>query len=452
MRSKSSLPFWQIIVFGYMTFGRAFAYLGVNPLYIGEVFIGYSVMKSQNGWMRKWIQGVMELRLIHTSVMLLILWGLACVLRSIAFPIPGVTTIDVLKSSVFSFYPICIPIGMAIGAQMTSTQFVQFMKRFAIWWAIYTAVYVAVLGSGEVLRLPWRPEVPMFWQPPIAPFMPAALLALWPLLNGWKWRMPLFLISAVPVVVSPGRGVILGLVAALFAVSIVSARRAFVVVGSSMALLALWWIIGPYFEAFEGRGEAMHPVFPVARLVATFNEDLAAELLTEAGYVGAADDARIASDTADWRKTLWEGAMGSLDTTALMVFGHGHGPSFQQFTLEGIDVRTPHNFAVYAVFYTGVFGLALFCLLLVGIVLSTTMLPDRNIRTMQFANIGATVVLALVSNIFEAPFGAIPFYLLSGIILSLRYAPMPMGTVLVTQVQPAQTPMMQPMRRPVQVP
>ena len=432
MRPHFPLPFWQIIVFGYTTFGRAFAYLGVNPLFIGEVFIGYSVIKNPNAWMRKWIQGVCELRLIHTSVMLLILWGLACVLRSIAHPIPGVSTIDVLKSSVFSFYPICLPIGLAIGAQLTSAQFVQFMKRFAVWWAIYGVMYVGVMASGQWVPLPWKQEVPLFWQPPIAPLMPAALLAIWPLLNGWKWRLPLFLMSMVPVVVSPGRGVILGLVAALFVVSMVSARRALVVVGSAFAVLVLWWIVGPYFQAFEGRGQAMHPVFPISRIVATFNEDWAADMLIEAGYPGAADDARIASDTADWRKTLWEGAMGSLDTTARMVFGHGHGPSFQQFTPDGLDVRTPHNFAVYAIFYTGVFGLALFCLLLCGIILSSWMLPDRNIRTMQFAHIAATVVLALVSNVFEAPFGAIPFYLLSGIILSLRYAPMTVGTVWVT--------------------
>ena len=40
----SRFPLWAFILTGYLSAGRLFAYLGVAPLFIGEMYLGWTVL------------------------------------------------------------------------------------------------------------------------------------------------------------------------------------------------------------------------------------------------------------------------------------------------------------------------------------------------------------------------------------------------------------------------
>src|SRR5690606_21321487 len=190
-----------------------------------------------------------------------------------------------------------------------------------------------------------------------------------------------------------------------------------------------------------GRVEVLDPIFPLSRLVATFDEDAAARMLREAGYVAQADQwAYTAAGTASWRQTIWEGVVRSLDTTKLQLIGHGHGTDLSRFTPHGEDIRTPHNFVIFAIFYTGAIGLAFFCLLIAGILMRGYYIPDRNMRALLFALVFMMCMLAVVGNMFETPAGAIPFYLLCGIMLGMDYRRTVMAHPVMVVEQPPPPP------------
>ena len=81
----------------------------------------------------------------------------------------------------------------------------------------------------------------------------------------------------------------------------------------------------------------------------------------------------------------------------------------------GADVRTPHNYAIYLIGYSGLIGLAIFVLFLVALVLSIVHLPPSLFRTFLLAEVGTVITIALFGNGLETPFIAVPFYLTTGL-------------------------------------
>ena len=217
----------------------------------------------------------------------------------------------------------------------------------------------------------------------------------------------------------PRRGAFLGLAAGLGIVALQSGRR-LLLVGKMVAILGGFLIlVGPFIPAQEGRAQTLDPIVNVARLRATFDEEGAYKMLATRGYQQEADNMLIASGTASWRKAIWTNAIHSLNSTTLMYLGQAHGTSLVDQTPDGVDITTPHNFVIYAIFYTGGVGLALFCLMLLSMVLSSQRIVIPELRALALASIFMMVILAVVGNMFETPPAAISFYLLGGVCIGL---------------------------------
>lgn len=81
-------------------------------------------------------------------------------------------------------------------------------------------------------------------------------------------------------------------------------------------------------------------------------------------------------------------------------------------------LRTPHNIFFYALGYGGWIGVALFFLLQVS--LARLLLRAYRVTGQPFGLVfwAMSLSLAFFGNFFETPFGAIPFYLLTGLAIA----------------------------------
>jgi hypothetical protein len=406
-------PIWPLLVAGYSTSGRAFAYLGVPPLFIGELYLLGSVYQNRHNWLGRFVDGTMKGRLLPLSIMLLVLWGLFEVARPV---LEGASIKEALRTCAFNYYPVFILIGIAIGRDMTLQGFIRFWKGFSAFYAIYSILYVVVGGE---LGAPWKPDTLLFAPPALAAFVPVGTMAMWGHLRGWAPKWLILPLSMIPIFFSSGRGAVLGLLVGIFAVAMTSLRRFMLVSGLMGVLILLMVIIGPAIKGEAGRAENLHPIINFARLIATFDEDIAYRMLMDFGFTQAADDMIVAKGTSLWRKQIWENIMGTLNTTPLLAMGHGHGEPITDLTPDGQEIHTPHNFVFYALYYTGVIGLALFSFVLLALLLASRRIIEPNIRALQIGHIFMMVLVAAVGNMFETPIAAIPFYLLSGIMIGL---------------------------------
>jgi hypothetical protein len=84
------------------------------------------------------------------------------------------------------------------------------------------------------------------------------------------------------------------------------------------------------------------------------------------------------------------------------------------------DCHTPHNFVIYAIYYTGVIGLLVFCCMIMSVFAASYYIPDPSVRLLQMSHVAMMCMVALVGNMFETPIAAGPFYLISGVCLGLE--------------------------------
>lgn len=110
-------------------------------------------------------------------------------------------------------------------------------------------------------------------------------------------------------------------------------------------------------------------------------------------------------------------------------FGVGFGPDF--LTASGADVllgsetyedvRSPHNYLIGTALRMGFFGLAialiLFCALFVAIWAMRRRYTDDPLMLINALTVVSLTPAAMVGVIYEAPFGAVPFFWVSGMIL-----------------------------------
>jgi hypothetical protein len=440
--TRYRLPaFWQFVLVGYLTFARGFAYLGIPPLFIGELFIARSFLGNYRRWIQRFVDEFFHGRLLALGVGLTLLWGMFELGRT--FVTSKYPTMSAIKTFAFNYYPLCILIGRAYGQDMTVDRFIGFWKYVALFYAGYSIAY-PILAPLDI-KLPVT-GVPIINVPALAGLMPAMLLALWPYFKGWKWRYPVLLLSFLPLMYYPSRGAIMGMVVGLLCVSLVSVQRVLTILGGAVGLLAVLMVVGPMISPLLGEdGPQVDPTVPIARLVALADQDVAVQMLRNAGYAHEAEEvAHVAAGTAGWRASIWGGAVDSLNTTELMLLGHGHGADLGAFMPHGEDIRTPHNYVIYLIFYTGAIGLALFHLLILGLITRGLAVPNRNFRATIVGITLLTCVMALVGNLFETPFAAIPFYLLCGVLIGLDYRgvsnPPPMMLVPVAAPEPSPAP------------
>ena len=413
------------LLVGYLSLGRSFAYLGIPPLFVGEVALAAFLILKPRVALGTWIASLLRaspLNALGLTLFVFIAYGVWEVGRGV---LNGSALIYTLKFFVFNYYTLYMFLGMWVALQ--APDFLPKLVRVIAWVnGIYGLLFIVALRHVSVY-MPGSgfggTVVPLF-SPPVG--QAVAILGLLCFERDLRAVWFVLVLNILVSLVWQVRAEWLGLALGIFAWGLLTGRLGRVV-AIGMAGLALLGMIELAGIELAGRsGEGISLSENLARVIAPINLELAKQFSPNAQYHAG---------TAEWRELWWDQIWLSAHSTPMLeAFGHGYG--FDLFSLapaevragqENWEVRTPHSVFFYALGYTGWVGVVLFALLQLAIL----RLLWRAFRV-SGQPVGIVwwilgMARAFFEEGFETPFKAIPFYLLMGICMApaLQWAAKP---------------------------
>jgi hypothetical protein len=398
------------LVVGYATMSRSFAYLGIPPLklFIGEVSIAAFLVLHPRAVFDRWLYALGQwnpLTGFAAALTVFLLYGLVEVARGLD---NGYRSIIVLQSLAFQYYPICFFIGIWVGLRQAAV--LPRLIRILAWVnGIYGLLFIVILNRF-FMTVPGTSDVPLFGQPIGATTAIIGLICFERRLSD-VWH--LLLMNVLVMLGLLMRAEYVGCTLGLLVWGILARRfgRLAILFGSLVLLLGLGLVTDFSMEAPSSRGGHISAKGIAGRMVAPADPDLAAQL-TENNAEAVSE-----AGTAEWRTRWWKAIWQTVhEDTESTVFGLGYG-----YPIAGLvgytqrDLRTPHSVFFYNLAYGGWLGVAIFAALQVAMV--SLMWRAWRVTGNPFG-VALWVALfcaALLGNLLETPFGAIPFYLLTGL-------------------------------------
>ncbi|MHB8899061.1 MAG: O-antigen ligase family protein [Thermoguttaceae bacterium] len=404
------------LIVGYLTMSRTFAHLGLAPLYVGELSL-LAIALSKPGvltetWGRAGLRSGPASSLA-TAYYVFLTYGVLQTVRGILL---GHNARVAVENLVFQVYPVFFFVGLWVGRRHPDT-LRKWMLPFAWIQGLYGLVYVVILipsGLVDQNDMPTDGAVAWFGQP----YGPAvAVLALMSF-------YPQFRTTAIPLILNVCAFLALEVRAAWVSFSLILplwgwlsgnlGRIAKVAVVLGLLLLA-GFVADVRVPAIGTRtsetGASVRA--STSRVVALIDRDLAERI---------SPSAASAAGTISWRQDWWSAILSRVNatpTTALVGPGYGYPIwNLHPMHLREQVLRTPHNAYVYAIGYTGWLGLLLF--LAFQATLGALLWRAYRISGQPFGVCYwlMIVIWAAFDNFLEAPYGAIPFYLLTGLAAS----------------------------------
>lgn len=400
---------------GYLIFGRTFAYMGIPGLYPGEVLI-LATATGRYSWIRTYLSAARLKPALALTVLLFLLWGCVEALRGY---VSGYPILDIIEGLPAHYYPLLLFAGMSVGNLLQQGA----LKRYYSWLTVASGLsaiaFTLSSNQGIVPTLPWGPDVAILSGAAIPPFCLLVYIAL------SKRISPSFFIVCAPAAVAiliGGRGSMLGLVCGIL--TLLPRRRKFIgsIALPAIAALVTLSLFSQILPDLGGRTGRVTPTSVFARMIAAFNEDSAVGF--DQGNEENESTLEFDAGTAEWRRHLWADSIASLTSNSDWAFGHGYGPVLGDILPGEVgsgythDLRTPHNFAIYLLAYTGLVGAALYLALLIAIAFELYRCPPSFAKDATIAVGVAVIAIALSGNLLETPFGAVPVYALIGMLLT----------------------------------
>lgn len=404
--ARACLVSAELVIIGYLAFGRAFAHLGVAPAYPAEVFLVASIFVGSGAALQLYLRELARGAVVAVMMSAFLAWGLVEVARGI---VGQYTFIDSMRGLATHYYPLLFFVGWQLASRTDPAWFVAMLKRVS---GMVTASGILVAGLSHFAG--GFQALSLLMSPPAMPsYTAVGLLAFGPSLGALFY--PLFGGNLIALLLNPGRASWVSLIVGIGLVVITAGRpavRRLLITGGLLAVLLV--TVGPLLPVAHGRGGDLSPRWIAARLVTLTDPDLAEQMIAEDGSTSDVSDIRSISGTKEWRKRFWQATFDSLDAEDLWLVGHGYGFSLGTL-IHDQEVHTPHNFGVYLLGYTGYVGAALFVGLILALLMAFRALDRGPFRTFLFAQLAATLIVAAFGNALETPFLAVPFYLVMGL-------------------------------------
>jgi O-Antigen ligase len=404
------------VVVGYLCMGRSFAYLGFPAwhIFIGETLLAMFLLFGP--WTRfgrwPWVaRRLSTLKMIVVPLTILLSYGAFEVLHGIHNGNPFFTA---LRDAAFDYYPIYLFLGIFVG--LNNPGLLRRLVRILAWCnGIYGVLYVLFLNrldwalSGVAERIS---PVPVFGLPEFSFVVLLALFALEPDL-GAVW--PLLALNGFVLLGMQIRAEWFAFAVGLLVWGWMTKRLMRMVAGGAVivVLLVLMALVnlkipGP---ATRGGGEISARDL-IGRAVAPVDPALAENYTS---------DYKMDVDTTLWRTVWWAAiweAVQSTHVSALFGFGYGYPIGDLVPYLQGDFIETPHDVFFYALAYTGWIGVILFALFQAGIGRLLWRADHRTSRPVGLVLWAAMLAYSVFTPFFETPYGAIPFYLLCGLLIA----------------------------------
>jgi hypothetical protein len=384
---------------------RSFAYLGVPPLFIGEIVLAAFLLLKPRVVFGTWAGSLLRPSPLNTFGLVLLVFVAFGVWQVGRGVLSGSPLVHTLKFFVFNYYTFYIFMGIWIG--LRAPEYLQKLIRIIAWVnGVYGLAYIITLRHIAA-HIPGS-EIPIFGVPGGGA---VAIVGLLCFERDLRTVWPILVLNILVTLAWQVRAEWLGLGAGILTWGLLTGRLGRVV-AIGMAGIAVLGAIELADTNLVGRTGSVSLSETVARVVAPIDLQLAKKLSPN-----AVDHA----GTADWREQWWEQIWLSVHSTPMLeALGHGYG--FDLFGLAPLemreygtmDIRTPHSIFYYALGYTGWIGVALFALLQ----LTVLRLLWRSYRVSgQPAGLVFWVVgmgTAFFEAGFDTPYRGIPFYLLVG--------------------------------------
>jgi hypothetical protein len=417
------------LLLGYLTMGRSFAYLGIPPIFIGEIVLAAFLLLKPRIALGTWAASLLRpspLNGLGLTLLAFMAYGLWQVGRGV---LGGYPVVHTLKFFTFNYYTLYLFMGIWIG--LHTPDFLPKLIRVIAWVnGIYGVIYIVALR--DVAAYIPGTEVPLFSAPVAQVVVILGLLCFERDLRAvWFVLLLNIVVTLVWQVRAEWAGLALGILAWGFL-----AGRIGRVIAIGMAGLAVLGMIELADIRLVGRNTEVSLSETVARAIAPIDKDLARKLSPYAAYHAG---------TAEWREIWWDAIWRSVHSRPMLeAFGHGYGfplitvaPKDAQKNNE--DDRTPHSVFYYALGYTGWVGVALYGALQFAIV-------GLLWRAYRLGGTPAGLVFWVMAMVrvsfeegFETPFKAIPFYLLWGMTMAaaLRWQGEVQARLSPAQLRPA---------------
>jgi hypothetical protein len=408
----SALSFWGLcallIALG-SSFGRSFFYIGIPPahVFIGDILLAMFVLfradRSLGAWARMLI-GPSDYTLFSWCLLISCLYGGFEVLYGLHRGYPVLTALENLA---FNVYPMYLFLGIWVGEQYP-TLLKKAYRGLAWILAIYGPAYFLFLD-----KIQWNmpgSTTPVFSQAGGGGLIILSLLAF-ESKPGRFW--PLMVIAGVITLAVQVRAEWIATGIAFLIWGVLERKMRFVgmVAAVMLLLLVAGYVTDVDLPSPQERGGSISTREIVARGVSAISPSLA-EKYTDSTNIS------FYYGTIYWRTRWWTAIWNSVqDDHTSMLIGNGYGFPLAGLVpyLEGTDIRTPHNIALYALGYTGWIGLVLFLALQFSVLVLAWKTYRATGQSWALAFWGAGLVSAFFGNSLESPIGAIPFYLFLGL-------------------------------------
>ena len=397
----------MILVVGYLTMTRSFAYLGLPPakLFVGELAIGTFLLTRPTAIFRRWTGAFAQPSALNAFAIALacfLAYGWITLIRGLARDFP---TVLALQGFAFHYYPICFFMGLWAGG--IDRTMLRRTIRIAAWFnGLYGIAYILVLNRITT-PVPGTVDVQLFGQPAGSAIIVLGLLCLEPRLSR-VWHLMLlnlFVMLALQV-----RAEYLGfaLGATLWCLLTRRMERLVTAVAALAMLLGVGLLADFRIPAPATRGGYISTREIAGRVVAPFDSELAEQW---------DPNAKSQAGTAQWRVNWWTKIWDTThEDTETAFLGQGYGyPLAALVGYKERDIRTPHSVFFYCLGYGGWIGVGVFFAL--QLALARTLWQAWRVTRNPFGLVIWITFLsgAFFGNAFETPFGAVPFYLLVGI-------------------------------------
>jgi hypothetical protein len=401
------------LMLGYLCMGRSFSYLGIPPLsiFVGEVVLAWFLLFGPRLGEWRWLsiaRKLPRLKKFHRLLYLLLAYGAFQIVHGIY---AGYSPLTAIRDFAFDYYPLYFFLGLWVGLHQPQG-LPRFFRIFA--WAngIYGTAYVLFLN-----RLSWTipgvsqqvTPVPVFGLPE---YSCIALLGVLAFEKSLRRAWPLLVLNGFVMLGMQVRSEWLAFAVALaiWAWRTGNFKRAAwggVVVLLMLALMAVSNLRLPGIEA-RGGGGSISAGGLVGRALAPVSSDVAANYT--ANYQTDVDTTLFRTL---WWAAIWQ-AVHQNAARALLGFGYGYYLGDLVPYLKGEFIQTPHNAFFYALGYTGWLGVVIFFWFLAEILRLFLAIPNLQVRNFVIAAFAASLIISMFTALFEAPYGAIPFYLIAG--------------------------------------
>lgn len=418
----ASTSFWKwdnwskwvlFLMVGLCLTGRSFAYLGIPPakLFIGDLTLAAFILLQPRKLFDTWIGGLTKggpLGPLAWVLLASVSYGIMEVIRGVLLGFPPLIAIQNL---VFNVYPLYLFLGMWLGARRPEL-LLRFIQVFAVCFCIYAPAYLLVLHSVDI-PMPGADGVSLFGQADGGGLIILGLLCLDP--KASRFWLPIT-VAAMAFLAAQVRAEWLGMVLALMIWGTLSRKMTKVagVAAGIVALLAIGFILDLNVPSPGERGGAISSKEIVARGISSVSPDLARDLT-------GSENTSFYRGTVTWREKWWKAIWAnSQDSYTNVLIGPGYGfllRSLVSYLKDSTELRTPHNVFFYALGYSGWIGVLLFASLQVAcgsLLWRAYRLTGQSFGLAAWASI---LLAAFFGNVMETPSGAIPFYLIIGLVI-----------------------------------